>query len=446
MKITFLGATRKVTGSCFLVECQDHKLLVDCGLHQGGEHDEALNGRPFEFDAGGIDAVVLTHAHMDHSGRLPLLVKQGFSGPIYTHAATKDLCDLLLNDAARLQEEKEQPLYSQADVKPVIDCIKTVNYGQSLEILPGVKLCLYDAGHILGSAIVELRSHGKTCVFTGDLGHKGAPILRDPVKLDHADIVVMESTYGDRQHRDWQATWDELAEIVNHSSSPKGNILIPAFSIGRTQELLYLLHENFESWHLNKWKIFLDSPMGVAATEIYAKYPELYDKQAKQIIHDDGSPYRLPNLHISQTGQQSRHINKIKHGAIIIAGSGMCNGGRITHHIKHNIENPDTQLIMIGYQAQGTLGRQLVDGAKQITVSGETLNVKAKIHTVGGLSAHADQKGLIDWYANFKNKPKLALTHGEHHAMQALAKILKTKYKVSPQQPFHGDTITLPLL
>jgi len=461
MQIEFLGATREVTGSCYLLHVGKYQVLVECGLIQGSQKNEAHNLDPFLFDPKDIDAVVLTHAHLDHSGRLPLLMKRGYKGRVYTHRATVDLCAIMLEDAGYLNEKEVQwenkkrerkglklvePLYTRMEAREAHTHFRSLEYGKTEEILPGVKLTLRDAGHILGSAIAELELQeghdSRKVVFSGDLGHQGSPILRDPEMVAHADLVIMESTYGDRQHRDWDKTWQEMGEIIASARSGKGNILIPAFTVGRTQELLYMFKRYFDEWGIGDWEVFLDSPMGIEATEVYGKYAKIYDTEAKYIVEQGGDPFGLPNLHLSQHSQDSMKINRRESGAIVIAGSGMCTGGRIKHHFKHNIWREHAHVMIVGFQARGTLGRALVDGAKHIRLWGETIQVKAQVHTIGGLSAHADQQGLMDWYHHFEKRPRVVLVHGEPKPMDALAHRLKSEYHADVVQANFQQKLT----
>ena len=462
MKLHFLGAAQEVTGSCYLLEINGKKLLVDCGLLQGDPKSERRNAEPFPFTASDIDAVVLTHAHIDHSGRLPLLAKAGFKGPIYTHQASAELCRIMLADSAYLQEKDSEwdnrkrerkglkpiePLYTRADAENTQRQFHGLAYGEAQEILPGITLQLHDAGHILGSAIVELQCVEKNIqrrlVFSGDLGHAGMPILRDPTFLPHADLVVMESTYGDRLHRTWQATWEEVKDVVANVQDSKGNILIPSFAVGRTQELLYMFGKYFNDWGLDRWQIFLDSPLAIEATEIYTRFTELFDPDAVILMKKLRDNTLLPNYHVTPDMAQSLQLNQIRSGAIIIAGSGMCNGGRIKQHLKHHIWRAETHVVIVGYQAEGTLGRALVDGAKHIRLWGETVRVAATIHTIGGLSAHADQAGLLRWYSHFKNAPPVVLTHGEPAAINVLKDCLQQRGPSPVWVPNLGDQMDL---
>lgn len=449
MQLQFLGATEEVTGACFLLETSSHKVLIDCGLIQGSSKDEKRNFEPFPFDVSTIDAVFLTHAHIDHSGKLPSLVKSGFKGKIFTHPATRDLCGVMLQDAGFLNEKDVElenrkrarrglepliPLYTVKDALDTMSFFESCPYNEKKEVLPNIKIRLSDAGHILGSAILEVWvSEGgvtRKIVFSGDLGRKDMPILKDPTFIKEADLVVMETTYGDRTLPHWNETLNAFSDIIKDTAKSKGNILIPSFAVGRSQEILYTFYENFESLSLENALIFLDSPMAIEVTKIYSKHWELYDKAAKNIVKTQGSPYQLPNLRLCVDVSESMGINNIKQGAIIIAGSGMCDGGRIRHHLKHNIWRKSCHLIFVGYQAQGTLGRMILEGAKEIKLWGEIIRIKANIHMVDGFSAHADQTGLLNWYGHFENLPPIALIHGEKEAMDTLSKLIYEKYTV----------------
>lgn len=439
MQISFYGAAGEVTGSCHLVELDGRRILLDCGLIQGARRDEERNREPFPFDPGKIDVVILSHAHIDHSGRIPLLMRSGFSGPVYTHHASKDLCRIMLKDAGYLAERDAEwenrkrqrkglkpvePLFTMQDATDAMKRFCGLPYDKKKKIAPGITIRFLDAGHILGSAIVEvwLESHGeqRKIVFSGDLGQKGAPILRDPTPVGEADLVVMESTYGDRLHRSREQTRKEIEEVIAETRGARGNILIPAFAVGRTQDILYHFARNYEAWGLDDWRIFLDSPMAIQATDVYLRHSNLYDRQAAELWEENSRQPLLPNLTLSRTGRQSMQLNRIRSGAIIIAGSGMCNGGRIRHHLKHNVWRDNCHIVIVGFQARGTLGRALIDGAKHIRLWGETIKVEAKIHTIGGLSAHADQAGLMEWYGRFRERPPLMLVHGEPDASEAL--------------------------
>jgi metallo-beta-lactamase family protein len=431
-------------------------------LIQGSAEDEARNHDPFPFPVSMIDAVILSHAHIDHSGRLPLLYRAGYRGPIYSHRACRDLCRIMLKDAGFLNEkdaewdnrkrlrrglEPRPPLYGVEDAQQVMHQFKGLDYGQRKRILPGVTLELADAGHILGSAIVRLwleeRGEQRQLVFSGDLGHRDAPVLRDPTPVKEADLVLLESTYGDRLHRSRQQTLEELDQVIGAARHARGNLLIPAFAVGRTQEILYLLSRNYEAWDVGKWQIFLDSPMAIQATEVYLRHSQLFDEEALALWKRNRSQALLPNLHFSRTSSQSMKINRIQSGAMIIAGSGMCTGGRIRHHLKHNIWRRDCHVVIVGFQARGTTGRALVDGAEYIRLWGEKIKVAAQIHTVGGLSAHADQQGLIDWYSGFQHRPPVALVHGEPEAAEALAQRLREDVQARVQIPRRGEKMDL---
>ena len=462
MKLTSYGAAEEVTGSCHLIEVGSTKVLFDCGLIQGRRKDELRNHDAFPFNPAELDAVVLSHAHIDHCGRLPMLLDQGFKGRIYTHAATCDLVQILLKDSAHLNARDVEyrnkrrkragkplltPLYDQKDVENTLTRLEPIAYETQCRVADGVSIRLFDAGHILGSAIVEITlveaDQTRTVVFSGDLGHRGSPILRDFSYLTKADLLLMESTYGNRNHREWSETLKEVSEIASALSSVRGNILIPAFSVGRSQMILYTMARYFDEWDLGRWQIFLDSPMAIRASEVYLKHVSLYDEEAAAYYKKNGPLLSMPNLRFSETADESRAINKMPSGAIVVAGSGMCTGGRIMHHLKHNLWRPDAHVIIAGYQSPGTLGRRLVDGDETVKIWGETIRVRAQIHTIGGLSAHADQQGMMDWYSHFENKPPVLLVHGEKTSMEALSARLSDEYGAQVRSAVRGKSTDL---
>jgi len=446
MHITPYGAAGQVTGSCHLLEFNGFKVLLDCGLIQGSNKDEARNFEPFGFDVAAIDAVVLSHAHIDHCGRLPVLVQRGFRGPIWTHSASADLLPVMLNDSAALAEQDAeranrhrphdapeiQPLFTREDVADTLALVRGLPYGKAQSLCEGLQLHLHDAGHILGSAVVELLGQteqgSRRLVFSGDLGMPGAPILRDPHALAQADLVLLESTYGDRAHRERNATVAELGEIFLSAWDGGGNVLIPAFAVGRTQEILYWFARHWDDWKLSRWRIFLDSPMAQRVTDVYSRHIGLFDAQAQKVWNGHPKPFHLPNLNLVSDVAQSQAINQIHGGAIIIAGSGMCTGGRIVHHLRQNLARRNAHVLIVGYQANGTLGRRLVDRAGKVRIFGEDIAVNADIHTVGGLSAHADQPQLLAWYGSFENRPPVLLVHGEDAPREALQAELVKRY------------------
>ncbi len=462
MKLHCYGAAGEVTGSCHLIQVGSKRVLLDCGLLQGGDETEQRNRQPFPFNVRELDAVILSHAHIDHSGRLPLLYREGYRGPIYTQRACRDLCRIMLKDSAFLSERdaerdsrkrqrkglsRVEPLYTVQDAQRVMHRFKVIDYGDRTEILPGVEVELVDAGHILGSSIVQLwlREHGteRKLVFSGDLGYHEDPVLSDPTRIREADLVLMESTYGNRCHRSMADTYVEIHQVMSEAMQDKGNILMPAFAVGRTQEILYLLGKHYDAWGVGKWQIFLDSPMAIEATEVYLRHADLFNEEAYALWKQHKQQPLLPNLHFSRTPQQSMSINRIQSGAVIIAGSGMCNGGRIRHHLKHNIWRRDCRVIIAGFQARGTLGRSLVDGAEFVHLWGEQIKVAAKIHTIGGLSAHADQAGLLRWYGDFENHPPVLLVHGEPEAGEALQQELQSRYQAKARVAKTGEEIDL---
>ena len=435
MRVHFHGAAGEVTGSMHLVEAAGKRVLLDCGMIQGGREAEARNFEPFPFDPASLDALVVSHAHIDHIGRIPRLVWQGFRGPVFIQQAGADLLPVMLLDAASLAENdadrenrrrragepEAMPLFTKDDVHDVLDLLRPLPYDRRTTILPGIDIAFRDAGHILGSSIVELWADDRKLVFSGDLGPDGTPILRDPAHVREADLVLMESTYGDRNHRDRLDTVHEFGEILEQAWSERGKVLIPAFAVGRSQELLYWFARHWDEWQLSRWQIFLDSPMAGKVVDVYARHHDLFDEAAKAVWRDTPNPFTLPNLRVTASTEESMAINQVERGAIIIAGSGMATGGRILHHLRQNLGRRQAHVVFVGYQGNGTLGRRLVDGAKWVRIHGQDYRVNLQVHTVGGLSAHADQQALLAWYDHFEPKPRLALVHGEDRAREALA-------------------------
>lgn len=441
--LTFFGATGQVTGSCYLLENNNFRLLLDCGLFQGSKDTEAQNTADFPFDPSSIDAVVLSHAHLDHCGRLPKLVKDGFKGKVFLTEASFSLLELMLRDAVHIQlrdtewENKRRqragkklldPLYDLNDVDALLKLRHPISYSKEQEILPGITVSFHEAGHILGSSIVRLlindQDNIKTLVFSGDLGNPNSPLLRDPSILVEADVLLLESTYGDRDHKPLENTLDELRETLAEAAKSEGNVIIPAFAVGRTQDLIYWLGKIQRQGGLPQQTIYLDSPMAISASDIYANNTALFNIDDPEFtkIAPQGWHAWLKGLIYSQTAAESMAVNRIAGGAIIIAGSGMCNGGRIRHHLKYNLWRRNAHIIIAGFQAEGTLGRLLIDGNKKyIKILGAEIHIAAKIHTLGALSAHADQSQLLEWAHHFKNpKPRLYLIHGEKTACLSL--------------------------
>lgn len=463
--LTFLGATGQVTGSCYLLETGSSRLLLDCGLFQGSKETEKQNEADFPFDPAGIDAVVLSHAHLDHCGRLPKLVKDGFNGKVFLTEASFSLLELMLTDAVHLQlrdtewENKRrqragkkllEPLYELDDVKALLELRQPIAYNNERQILPGITVSFHEAGHILGSSIVRLRIEDRhetrTLVFSGDLGNPNSPLLRDPTVITEADVLLLESTYGDRDHKPLENTLEELRETLAEAAASGGNVIIPAFAVGRTQDLIYWLGKLQRQGNLPQQQIYLDSPMAIRASEIYADNTHLFnidDPEFTQIAPQGWQAW-LPGLVFSETAEQSMAVNRITGGAIIIAGSGMCNGGRIRHHLKYNLWRHNAHIIIAGFQAEGTLGRTLVEGKKKyLKILGAEINIAATVHTLGALSAHADQSQLLQWASHFKNpKPRLYLIHGEKTAALSLQTCFqRTGWRA--EIPKVGEKITL---
>lgn len=458
-QLQFFGATGRVTGSLYLVRTDHCAVFLECGLVQGGRRDEEQNFAPFPLPVDDVDAVVLSHAHIDHSGRIPLLTRQGFKGSVYTQNASKALCTVMLPDSGYLNEKDAEwenkrrrkrgeppvePLYTRADAEACIAQFRGARYGERVDIGPGLYVVFHDAGHILGSSIVELvctdGGREKRLVFSGDLGYRDAPVMNSPARLEQADAVMMESTYGDRLHRPFAETIREMASVFEAARASRGNVLIPAFTVGRTQDLLYLMAEHYEEWGLADWDIYLDSPMAIEATQAYSRYRHLF---GADLFDPDSQSPALPNFHATRSTEESMTINDIKSGAIVIAGSGMCSGGRIHHHLKNNIWRPECHLVIVGFQAHGTLGRRIVDGVDEIKLWGEKYPVRAAVHTIGGLSAHADQQDLLNWYSAFENRPPVYLVHGEERSQAALKGELEARLQAPVSIAQYAQTVDI---
>lgn len=449
MRVRFHGAAGEVTGSLHEVEAAGQRLVLDCGMLQGSPENERRNTDAFPLEPASVDALVVSHAHIDHIGRIPLFVKRGFRGSIHAQRATAALMPVMLMDAASIAEGEAMranrrrrdgdpevlPLYTRGDVDAAMAQVVAHDYDAAAEILPGVRLTLREAGHILGSSVVLLEADGRTLAFSGDIGPRGTPVLRDPAAIAHADLVLMESTYGDRNHRERNATVEEIGRILDEAWEAGGNVLIPAFAVGRSQELLYWLALHRERWQVDRWRIFLDSPMAARVLDVYRGHQDLFDDEARAAWAKRPDPFSMPNLHLAGSAEESMAINRIERGAIVIAGSGMANAGRIVHHLKWNLGRRQAQVVFVGYQAEGTLGRRLVDGARWVRIHGRDYRVNARVHTVGGLSAHTDQQGLLAWYGAIVDgegrHPPVALVHGEDRAREALAGEMGERFGVT---------------
>jgi metallo-beta-lactamase family protein len=464
MRVTLCGAAGgEVTGSGYLLETDRATILVDFGMFQGAGATDERNRAIAPVDPAALDAVVLTHAHLDHTGRLPLLARHGLDAPIWGTPATLDFTGLILDDAARIQEsdarrlnreraraglEPVEPFYTSDDVAAVRSRLTRIDYENPREVAPGITARLVDAGHILGSASVELTVEDagatRTIVFSGDVGRWDAPILRDPTPLERADLVFLESTYGDRGHRSFEATADQFCDALKEAVWAKQKILIPAFAIGRTQLLLFYIAELFRENRLPTVPVFLDSPMAIKATELYRRHQDLFDEEAKDLARRRRFRIDLRSLKFAEKAADSRELNDFHEACIIIAGSGMCDGGRIVHHLKHNLWRPHVTVLSVGYMAAGSLGRELVEGARSVEIFERPVAVRASIETLGGFSAHAGQDELLRWFEPLAaSSPKVCLTHGEDRQRRALAEALGQAHGIEAQLPGIGETVEL---
>jgi metallo-beta-lactamase family protein len=463
MKITLHGAAGEVTGSAYLVETDRARVLVDFGMFQGGANHDAKNVLPSGLLAKPLDAVLVTHAHLDHVGRLPLLIQGGYTGPIYATDATRDLTGLILRDSAKVQaydverhnRKREragksllQPLYNAEQVEQTMQLFQDVEFDQPFRVVEGLSARYSIAGHMLGSASIQLtvREKGKTkiVVFSGDIGPTHQAIIRKAVPFKRADLVFMESTYGDRDNKPLAETLAEFRGIIEETVKRRARVLVPAFAVGRTQQIIYHLNELFCAGTLKPFPIYLDSPMAIEASKIYHRHPDLFDDEAKALERACAFTRKQAHVTPTPTAQDSMKLNDVPGPCLIMAGSGMCNAGRILHHLKHGLWQPETVVMIVGYQGEGTLGRQLVDGAKSVKIFGEKIAAKATIHTLNGFSAHAGQSALLKWFGSLApSKPQVVLTHGEDRGRKPLAGLIRKRHGIKAVLPNQGDVIKL---
>ena len=463
MKIEFIGGARTVTGSSFIIKDDDFTIMIDCGMFQGNAELRERNMLSLIYDPSKIDALIVTHAHIDHSGLIPKLVKEGFYGNIYSTKATADLASIMLPDSAHIQEmdvkwinrknkklnrDLVEPLYTVKDAEDALENFVPVSLNEKIQIHPRIEIRFREAGHILGSSFVEIwveeDGKQKKIVFSGDLGPKDQAIIKDPDVIDDADILLIESTYGDRVHKDRPDTYKEFKEIILDSYNKSGNIIIPAFAIERTQEIIYTLGRLFRDGELPEIPVYIDSPLAISATEIFRKNRDSFDEETWKILESGNSPLNFPSLTFVKSAEESKKLNETAKGSIIISASGMCTAGRIKFHLANNLYKLNSSIIFVGYQAEGTLGRKIVDGAKQVKVYGEDVSVNAKIYTLGGFSGHADRDGLIDWMSHIKNPDlKVFIIHGEEKVALNFADTIKEKLGHFTYIPKWGEILDL---
>ncbi len=463
MKVTCLGGAKTVTGSSFLLESGEDKVLVDCGMFQGRKELRQRNSEPFPFNPEEVDFVLLTHAHIDHSGLIPLLVRKGFRGKILTTPATLDLAKIMLPDSGHIQEMEAEwanrkarraglsespPLYSVDEARMSLEYFQEAEYDEMYTLTPRLAVRFSDAGHILGSAIVEVfvtdEQENLKLVFSGDLGKSNQPIIRDPALVEEADFLFMESTYGARLHDDDDTKLEELAELIKSTFHRGGNVVIPSFAVGRTQEILYYLNKLMQEEKIPVMPIYIDSPLAISATEIFSRHPQNYDLRMRRRLNKGEDPFNFPQVTFTLSTEESRALNEIKGGAIIISASGMADAGRIKHHLKHNLWRPESTVLLVGYQAEGTMGRRLANGDKKVRIFGEEISVQAKVVDLHGFSAHADQSELLRWLRKFKKLPRqVFLVHGEEDSMETLAALIEDAFNIPVYIPDYREEIDL---
>ncbi|HLP07253.1 MAG TPA: MBL fold metallo-hydrolase [Opitutaceae bacterium] len=465
MQITLLGAAGEVTGSAYLVQTDRARVLVDFGMFQGRTLAGSTNTVPRQLAPAQVDAVVLTHAHLDHVGRLPLLAKRGYRGAVWSTPATLELARLILDDAARLQAQDAkrtnrhreragqspvEPLFDETDVAAIAGRFRALSYERAVEVAPGVEVQAFESGHTLGSASLVLRADDagarRTLVFSGDLGPRHAPILRDAACIaERADLVFLESTYGDRDHRSLASTVKEFRELVAHAAERGGKILVPTFAVGRAQQILYHLSEMFEDGAVRPFPVYLDSPMAIEATRLYGRHPELFDEEAARRADRGRFLKHLETVRTTVSPQESQALNAAPGPCLIMAGAGMCNAGRIVHHLRHNLAHPGTVVLIVGYQSPESLGRRLLEGAREVTIFGDRIRVRATVRGLGGFSAHAGQTDLLDWLACLApHQPRVVLTHGEDEKGRGpLATKIAERFRLQAERPAYGDVLTL---
>ncbi len=459
MEITFIGATRTVTGSLHLFEYNNKKFLLECGLYQGHREEAERINSTFPFKPREIEFVILSHAHIDHCGNLPNLTKRGFTGPIYCTPATKDIASLLIMDSARIQEADfeylnkqrkkaglppKEPLYTLNDVDDVLKEFSTVNYNETFEPLPGLKCTLFDAGHILGSSIIQIEAGNKSILFSGDLGRKDMPIINDPYVASDIDYLILESTYGGRKHQSFDGIYNELKQLIEEGKKKHSKIIIPAFAVERTQVLITLLKRLYEDGILKNVPVYIDSPLATNVTDVFRNHPECFDEETYDLFKK-GDPFNFPGLRYIPDVPASKRLNDRTGPMIIISASGMCEGGRVTHHLIHSIGDRNNMIIITGFQARGTLGRKLLEGANRVSIFHDRYDVRAKVYFMGGLSAHADGDDLFNYVSSLKDNrlKKVFLVHGEIDEAMALSERIKSRLNLDVDIPQYLTRVTI---